>query len=74
MSFKESVRALFKSGEAKEAENFRKTSEAHERNNIATEEFLEGQISVEEYNQILKETYPLTRIDLRKLATGLKRK
>ena len=61
-------------------ENFQKTfnpvqinqqeiSEAHKQEELATAAFLEGKMSLEEFRQSLKETHPLTKINLRKIAS-----
>ena len=65
MSFKENLSNIL---------NLEKTeqltvTEAHKQEGRATVAFLEGKISLEKFHQSLKETHPLTKINLRKLAS-----
>jgi hypothetical protein len=71
MSIKESVRDLFKPKEIREAEQMAKLENALRLEEQATVDYLTGKISLEQYNQVLETTFPITKIDLRKLASEL---
>ena len=73
MSFKESLQNLIKPKEVKEAEEALEFSNALIRERQATASYLSGEISPEQYDQIFKETTPITGINLRELASELKR-
>lgn len=48
-----------------------KIYEAHKQEESATVDFLEGKMSLEEFRQSLEKTHPLTKINLRKLASQI---
>ena len=74
MSIKESVQNFLKPREVKKAEKLNKMGKAHEQLHRATIVYLEGKISLEQYKQTLEETSPLTKLDLRKLASEMNRR
>ena len=74
MSIKEGVRNLFKPKEIRAAERMARLQDAIKLEEKATALFIEGEVSLAEYNEILETTSPITRINLRKLATGLNRR
>lgn len=71
MSLRERIQNLTKPREVKQAEHMAKVDEALKQEKAVTAEYLEGKISLDEYNLRLEETRPLTKIDLRKLASSL---
>ncbi|MBU0998234.1 hypothetical protein KJ570_01730 [Patescibacteria group bacterium] len=50
-------------------ERFAKINEANRQEERLTAAFLEGKISLEEFHQSMEKTHPLTKVDLRKLAS-----
>lgn len=71
MSLRERIQNLTKPREVKQAEHRAKVDGALTQERVATADYLQGSISLDEYNQKLAETYPLTKLDLRKLASKL---
>lgn len=71
MSVRERIQNLFKPSEVKQAEHLARVDEALKQERVVTAEYLQGNISLDEYNQSLAKTYPLTKIDLRRLASGI---
>lgn len=69
MSLRENLQNVFKPKDVRETEQIVKTEEAFNQERCVTAQYLEGQISLEQYNQELAKTYPLTKLDLRKLAS-----
>ncbi|MFZ3301650.1 MAG: hypothetical protein WA152_02990 [Microgenomates group bacterium] len=71
MSLREQIQSLIKPREIKQAEHLAKVDEALKQERTVTAEYLQGKISLDEYNLRLEETRPLTKIDLRKLASSI---
>lgn len=71
MSIKEQVQDLFKPREVKKAERTARFEDAVRKERQATADYLTGEISLEKYNQLLDTTRPITKLDLRKLASEL---
>lgn len=69
MSLKEKAQNLFKPREVSQAEKLMKRDEAYQQEEQSIVAYIKGEISSEEYHQRMAETYPLTKIDLRKLAS-----
>lgn len=65
MSLKENFQKIFNPIQVNQQE----ICEAHKQEKLSTANFLEGKISLEEFHKSLKETHPLTKINLRKLAS-----
>lgn len=72
MSLRESFQALFTPKEINVAEAASKREEALKKEASATEDYLMGKILLDQYKKILESTAPLTKINLRKLASRLK--
>jgi len=68
MSFKENLQNIFNPRQVGEVEKLTKTNDARKQNERATVAYLEGKM-LEKFQHSLKKTYPLTRINLRKLAS-----
>ncbi len=73
MSIKERIGDFFKPREVKEAEKLKELINATEQEEHFTALYLEGKISLEDYNDVLDSLRPITQINLRKLATGPRR-
>lgn len=71
MSLRENIQNIFKPREVKGAEEAVRLDAAIKRENLATVEYLEGRMSYDQYKKVLNETFPLTKLDLRKLASKL---
>jgi hypothetical protein len=72
MSIKENLHNLFKPRAVKRAEYLEKLSKAHEKERCATADYLLGKISLEQYNKRLEMTHPITKFNLRKVASKLR--
>lgn len=72
MSIKENLHNLFKPKDVKRAEYLEKLSKAHQEERRATEEYLFGKISLNEYNELLEKTHPITKFNLRRTAWKLR--
>lgn len=70
---KECLGELFKSRRIKEEEKIKKFTDALEQEEHFTASYLGGEMSLEEYKKALKATSPITRINLRKMASELER-
>ena len=57
----------------KEAERTTPVEAAIKQEKTATADYLEGRMPLDKYQQVLKTTFPLTKLDLRKLASDLGR-
>ena len=71
MSLRENIQNIFKPREVKGAEEAVRLGAAIKRENLATVEYLEGRMSLDQYQKVLNETFPLTKLALRKLASEL---
>jgi len=71
MSLRESFQNLLKPREVKEVERATLREAAFKQEQVATVDYLEGRMSLDEYQQLLQTTFPLTKLDLRKLASEL---
>lgn len=71
MSLRERIQNLTKPKAVKQAEHLAKVDEALNQERVVTAEYLQGNMSLDEYNQSLAKTYPLTKIDLRRLASEI---
>lgn len=71
MSLRENIQNLFKPEAVKEAEKALERRKTFRQEGVATVAYLEGNISLDEYRERLKTTFPLTKLDLRKLASEL---
>lgn len=72
MSLRERLQNLTKPREVKVSEHLVKIDEALKQEKAVTAEYLVGKISLDEYNLRLVETYPLTKIDFRKLVSSIR--
>jgi hypothetical protein len=69
----ERKRSLFESRKVKNAREIAEMDEARKKEGQAVVAYLKGEIPIEEYRKRLEETYPITHLDFRKLATELDR-
>lgn len=72
----ELARVVFKPEEVrqeKEAKEIKRMESANRLERLATKAYLEGQITAKDYQLLNELTFPITKIDLRKLAQDVNR-
>lgn len=68
MSLRENLQEIFALNTPPTLEEITK---AQEKERAATVEYLEGRMTLDDYKQLLESTFPVTKLDLRKLASEL---
>jgi len=70
----EKIRSIFYPDSENEQKELEAINAAYEEEEIATGKYLRGEMSLDEYVEVMEKLTPLTAIDLRALAKSAKRK